>query len=51
MTLVQTPSTGAVERGASGVPLMEISGLKTYFYTDRGVARAVDGVSFSIPSG
>ena len=30
--------------------LLEIRGLKTYFYTDRGVARAVDGVSLSIPA-
>jgi oligopeptide/dipeptide ABC transporter ATP-binding protein len=29
--------------------LLEVRDLKTYFYTDRGVARAVDGVSFSIP--
>ena len=31
--------------------LLEIKGLKTYFDTDRGVVRAVDGVSFSIESG
>ena len=30
-------------------PLLEVRDLKTYFATDRGVARAVDGVSFSIP--
>src|SRR3990172_10532078 len=29
--------------------LLEIRNLKTYFYTDRGVARAVDGVSLAIP--
>src|SRR3954467_8931722 len=28
--------------------LLEVSGLQTYFYTDEGVARAVDGVSFSL---
>ena len=32
-------------------PLLEIEGLKTYFYTEDGVARAVDGVSFHIRSG
>ncbi|MDA0712113.1 MAG: ABC transporter ATP-binding protein [bacterium] len=32
-------------------PLLEIRDLKTYFYTDEGVIRAVDGVSFSIDPG
>ena len=32
-------------------PLLEVEGLKTYFYTDEGVARAVDGVSFVIHEG
>lgn len=31
--------------------ILEIDGLRTYFYTDIGVARAVDGVSFSIQRG
>ena len=31
--------------------LLEIKGLKTYFYTRRGVIRAVDNVSLSIDSG
>jgi oligopeptide/dipeptide ABC transporter ATP-binding protein len=35
----------------TGTPLLEISGLKTYFYTDRGVARSVDGVSLTIGAG
>jgi len=36
----------------SGEPaLLEIEDLQTYFYTDIGVARAVDGVSFSIERG
>ena len=30
------------------MPLIEIKGLKTYFYTQGGVVRAVDGVDFSI---
>src|SRR3954463_13567172 len=29
-------------------PLLEISGLMTHFHTEDGVARAVDGVSFSL---
>jgi peptide/nickel transport system ATP-binding protein len=32
-------------------PLLEIDGLHTFFYTDNGVARAVDGVSFSVGVG
>ena len=29
-------------------PLIEVKGLKTYFYTEEGVVRSVDGVDFSI---
>jgi peptide/nickel transport system ATP-binding protein len=32
-------------------PLLEVAGLRTFFYSDAGVARAVDGVSFSIERG
>jgi len=32
-------------------PLLSIEDLRTYFYTDAGVARAVDGVSFHIDPG
>jgi peptide/nickel transport system ATP-binding protein len=32
-------------------PLLAVSDLRTYFYTSAGVARAVDGVSFTIGSG
>ena len=32
-------------------PLLEVSDLKTYFHTDSGVARAVDGVSFTLDRG
>jgi peptide/nickel transport system ATP-binding protein len=32
-------------------PLLEIDGLKTYFFTRDGVVRAVDGVSFSVARG
>ena len=35
------------EKG-SAVPLIEVIGLKTYFYTQSGVVRAVDGVNFTI---
>jgi len=30
------------------VPLIEVKGLKTYFFTEDGVVRAVDGVDFTI---
>ncbi|MBI3376620.1 MAG: ABC transporter ATP-binding protein [Betaproteobacteria bacterium] len=32
-------------------PLLEVDGLKTYFYTRDGVVRAVDGVSWSVHPG
>jgi oligopeptide/dipeptide ABC transporter ATP-binding protein len=32
-------------------PLLEIKGLKTHFFTQDGVVKAVDGVSYSIPDG
>ena len=32
-------------------PLLEIDNLRTYFYTDAGVARSVDGVSFHVGAG
>ena len=31
--------------------LLEVKDLKTYFYTDAGVGKAVDGVSFSLDKG
>jgi len=32
-------------------PLLEVKGLKTYFYTEDGVVKAVDGVDFAIEKG
>ncbi len=32
-------------------PLLEVDGLKTYFYTRDGIVRAVDGVSFAVYPG
>ena len=32
-------------------PLLEVDGLKTYFYTRDGIVRAVDGVSFTVHAG
>ena len=31
--------------------LLEVNDLKTYFYTDAGCAKAVDGVTFSLDKG
>ena len=33
------------------VPLLEVRGLKTYFHTEAGTAKAVDGVDFDIFEG
>ena len=32
-------------------PLLELDNLRTYFYTDTGVARSVDGVSLHVGAG
>src|SRR3954466_134375 len=32
-------------------PLLSVRDLRTYFYTENGVAKSVDGVSFSIGAG
>jgi len=32
-------------------PLLEVKGLKTYFYTEDGIVRAVDGVDFEVMPG
>lgn len=31
--------------------ILEIEGLRTYFFTDAGIAKSVDGVSFEVPRG
>ena len=36
---------------SSNKPLLEVKGLKTYFYTEDGVVRAVDGVNFEVYPG
>src|SRR5437879_978460 len=33
------------------MPLLAVDDLKTYFYTRRGVTKAVDGVSFTLEAG
>jgi oligopeptide/dipeptide ABC transporter ATP-binding protein len=41
----------AAKAAAAGETLLELRDLKTHFYTDEGVARAVDGVSYVVKSG
>jgi oligopeptide/dipeptide ABC transporter ATP-binding protein len=36
---------------SNGKPLLEVKGLKTYFYTEDGIVRAVDGVDFEVHPG
>ena len=36
---------------ANGAPLLQVSDLRTWFRTDAGIARAVDGVSFEVRAG
>jgi peptide/nickel transport system ATP-binding protein len=36
---------------APGTPLLEVTGLRTFFRTEAGLARAVDGVSFHVAPG
>jgi len=38
-------------RSENGMPLLEIRGLKTQFFTDRGLIRAVDDVNFQLMPG
>jgi oligopeptide/dipeptide ABC transporter ATP-binding protein len=38
-------------RGSSGENLLEVRGLKTYFFTEAGVVRAVDGVDLVVKRG
>ena len=33
------------------IKLLEVKNLKTYFYTDDGVVKAIDGVNFSVEAG
>src|ERR1051325_3480273 len=40
-----------VHGGHQGPPLLTIKGLRTYFYTESGVAKAVDGVDLDIAQG
>jgi len=41
----------STEEATADRPLLEVEDLRTYFYTDRGTVRAVDGVSVSVSAG
>jgi ABC-type dipeptide/oligopeptide/nickel transport system ATPase component len=45
--------TQTLHSGLAGdkAPLLEVEGLKTYFRTNRGILKAVDGISFTIDAG
>ncbi|CAM5190374.1 Glutathione import ATP-binding protein GsiA [Castellaniella defragrans] len=49
-TLNDTMASAAFAEEAQQ-PLLEVQDLRTYFHTDSGVVRAVDGVSFSVSAG
>src|SRR3954470_7811482 len=36
---------------AAGMPILDVRDLRTQFFTDAGLVRAVDGVSFSVAAG
>ncbi len=46
-----TPPLQGVEAPGAEAPLLSVTDLRTYFHTDGGVARSVDGVSFSVGRG
>ena len=35
----------------AAIPVLDVQGLKTYFFTRSGVVKAVDGVSFTLMPG
>jgi oligopeptide/dipeptide ABC transporter ATP-binding protein len=46
-----TVAPATLRRPSTAEPLLEIRGLRTYFYTESGVAKAVDGVDLDIRKG
>jgi len=41
----------SIKRNTRGAPLLDVKGLKTYFYTEDGVLTAVDGIDFTVARG
>ncbi len=48
---VQRSSRRLAERRSTDRPLLEVRNLKTHFFTQDGVVKAVDGVTFSLDDG
>ncbi|HWK90564.1 MAG TPA: ABC transporter ATP-binding protein [Longimicrobium sp.] len=48
--MTQSAETAGTRAGAAG-PILQVENLRTWFTTDGGVARAVDGVSFHVNPG
>ncbi|MCH2105657.1 MAG: ATP-binding cassette domain-containing protein, partial [Planctomycetes bacterium] len=46
-----TTGTGASAPAAEREALLTIEGLKTWFHTEEGVAKAVDGVTYTVRKG
>ena len=54
MQTLQTQTDVPVDHNShspNGQPLLEVRGLKTYFYTEDGVVKAINGVDFTIRAG
>jgi peptide/nickel transport system ATP-binding protein len=51
VTTTPAPAPAAPAPAAQDEPLLEVRGLKTYFFTEGGVVQAVDGIDLSIRRG
>ncbi|HEX8904352.1 MAG TPA: ABC transporter ATP-binding protein, partial [Longimicrobiaceae bacterium] len=51
MTQTDVVARGAAPAGAAAGPILQVENLRTWFKTDAGLARAVDGVSFHVNPG
>ncbi len=51
MDIQTIPATPQLANNGDDAPLLDVKGLKTYFFTEDGVVRAINGVDFSIKPG